>query len=241
MKKQFSSKYPLIHQIVLSDDSLLYKPNENSLKVKSQFGADNYVLWNLTSTRDFISDNYPPHVTAAFDSLLPYAYKCDLARFCILNHFGGIYADVSVGKIRPINVGEKEMVIFRDLNSDRTSWKVATSFFYSVPKNPILLDAIEQIVANVNNNYYGYDPHFPTGPSVFGLAVAKFGLQVDLLIGQYWWFKNRRNKFVLSNNIVIARHKRGGSRMGGNSGILGGNNYNELWANRRVYGKGQSA
>jgi hypothetical protein len=127
------------------------------------------------------------------------------------------------------------MVIFREGNSDRTSWKVGTSFFFSKPNNPILSEAIEQIVSNVRNKYYGHDPHFIGGPSVFGRAIAKYGTEVELLVGQYWWFKYRKNKYVLPGNHVVARGKRGGDHEGGISGIVGGNNYNEMWSARTVY------
>jgi hypothetical protein len=129
------------------------------------------------------------------------------------------------------------MVIFAQGNSDRTSWKVGNSFFYSKPNNPILGEAIEQIIFNVRNNYYGHDPHFIGGPSVFGRAIAKYGTDVDLLVGKYWWFRYRKNKYVLPGNQVVARGKRGGAHKGGISGILGGNNYNEMWSARTVYGE----
>jgi hypothetical protein len=41
----------------------------------------------------------------------------------------------------------------------------------------------------------------------------------------------------LPGELVVARHKRGGAYKGGTSGIVGGNNYNEMWASRRVYGE----
>jgi len=39
----------------------------------------------------------------------------------------------------------------------------------------------------------------------------------------------------LPGNQVVARHKRGGANKGGISGIQGGNNYNEMWFNRKIY------
>lgn len=38
----------------------------------------------------------------------------------------------------------------------------------SVPKNPLLLNCIYKIVNNVNNNYYGYNPLYITGPGLLG-------------------------------------------------------------------------
>jgi hypothetical protein len=39
----------------------------------------------------------------------------------------------------------------------------------------------------------------------------------------------------LPGNQIVARHKRGGANKGGISGIIGGNNYNEMWDARTVY------
>jgi mannosyltransferase OCH1-like enzyme len=235
MTNQTLPEFPLLHQIAFTSRPDLYVPNKYSLRIKKQVGQENYRLWDFESCRDFLKAYYPNAIIRAFDDLKPFAYKSDLARLCIINYFGGIYADVSVNRLKIFSTKGREMVIFRDGNSDRTSWKVGNSFFYSKPNNLILNEAIEQIISNARNKYYGHDPHFPTGPSVFGRAVSKYGMELDLLVGQYWWFKYRKNKYVLPGNQVVARHKRGGSFKGGVSGILGGNNYNEMWAARTVY------
>jgi mannosyltransferase OCH1-like enzyme len=237
MTIQISRDFPLIHQIAFSTSPELYIPSKHSLTIKKQFGEENYRLWDLQKTIDFLSINYSNDVIHAFESLNAFALKADLVRYCLINTFGGIYADVSVNRLKTFSTEGRDMVIFRDGNSDRTSWKVGNSFFYSKPNNPILNESIEQIVSNVRKRYYGPDPHFVSGPSVFGRAIAKYGTEVDLLVGQYWWFKYRKNKYVLPGNQVVARHKRGGANKGGFSGIIDGNNYNEIWAAQRVYGK----
>jgi mannosyltransferase OCH1-like enzyme len=235
MTIQISSEFPLIHQIAFSSTPDLFVPNKYSLEIKRQFGDENYQLWDLEATRKFLKEQYPISVVSAFDYLQPYAYKSDLARYCIINYFGGIYADMSIKRLKTFSTLGRDMVIFRDGNSDRTNWKAANGFFYSKPNNPILSEAVEQVISNVRNKYYGHDPHFPTGPSVFGRAIAKYGTEVDLLIGQDWWLKYRNNKFVLPGNQVVARDKRGGAFNGGISGIVGGNNYNEMWLARTVF------
>jgi len=235
MTIQISREFPLIHQIAFSTSPELYIPNKHSLTIKKQFGEENYRLWDLEKARDFLSTYYSKDVVHAFESLRAFAHKANIVRYCLVNTFGGIYADVSVSRLKTFSTEGRDMVIFADGNFDRTSWKVGNSFFYSKPNNPILSEAIEQIVSNVRNNYYGHDPHFPTGPSVFGRAIAKYGTEIDLLVGQYWWFKYQKNKYVLPGNHVVARHKRGGSNKGGISGIQGGNNYNEMWFSRKIY------
>jgi hypothetical protein len=237
MTIQISSEFPLIHQIAFSSSPELYIPSKHSLLIKKQFGGENYRLWDLKTASDFLSTHYSNDEVTAFESLRPFALKADFFRYCLLNMSGGMYADLSINQLKAFSNLGRSMVIFRDGNSERTSWKVSNGFFYSKPNNPILEECITQIMSNVRNRYYGYDPHFIAGPSVFGRAIAKFGLEADLLVGQYWWFKYRKNKYVLPENQVVARHKRGGARNGGISGILGGNNYNEMWATRTVYGE----
>jgi hypothetical protein len=237
MSVQISSEFPFMHQIAFTSRPGVYNLSKNSLKIKAQFGEDNYRLWSLEAANNFLRDFYPTSVVSAFDTLTPYAFKSDLVRYCLVNTFGGTYSDLSICRLKTFSAQGHDMVIFRDGNSNRTSWKVNNSLFYSKPNNPILIDAIEQIVSNVGNRYYGHDPHFNTGPSVFGRATAKFGNDMDLLVGQYLWLKHRKNKFVLPGNNVVARGKRGGAFKGGVSGVIGGNNYNEIWAKRAVYGE----
>jgi Glycosyltransferase sugar-binding region containing DXD motif len=229
------SPYPLVHQISFSKNTERYKLKRNSTRLIEQFGINNYRLWELGDTRDFIRKNYSGEVLLAFDKLKPFSYKADLARYCIVNFYGGLYADLSVNNVHIFDTKDFDMVLFRDMNSDRTSWKVATSFFYSAPQSTILNDSIAQCVENCKLRYYGKDPHFPTGPNVLGRAVAKFGPDLNILVGQYHWFHRRKNRYVLPRNRIVARHKIGGAFLGGQSGILGGNNYNEMWSNRDIY------
>ena len=234
-KIQISKDFPLFHQISFSNAPELYEPNADTLDLISKVGMENYRLWNLESARELISSTYGKETVRTFDSLNAFASKSNVARYCITNNFGGTYLDLSVGKLKPFENDESDMVIFKEGDSSKTSWKVATSFFYSCSNNPVLIECLEEISRNVNNKYYGHDPHFIGGPSVFGRAIAKFGLDIDLNVGSYHWFKHRRNKYVLPDGTVVARHKRGGAYSGGISGVLGGNNYNELWNRRAIY------
>ena len=227
--------YPLLHQIVLSSSDRFEKPNEAAQRNLTTFGPSNYRIWNSKDISSLLETHYDESVLSTFHKLKPLSYKADLARYCILNHFGGLYADLSVHNIRKFATDEYDMVIFRDLNSANTSWKVATHFFFSKPNNPVLLDAIEQCVDNVKNSFFGLDPHSPTGPSVLGRSVAKYGEEMNFLVGHYYWLRHRHNKYILPGHGLVARHKRGGRYQGGQSGVQGGNNYNRLWIEKDIY------
>jgi hypothetical protein len=109
-----------------------------------------------------------------------------------VNHIDGIYIDLAVTDFLGFDVRDYEFVGFRDGNSAKTSWKVATLMFYSTKESPILQAGISECVANVRRRFYGKDPQFPTGPSVLGRAVANRSLEVSILIGGYCWLKRRR-------------------------------------------------
>ncbi len=53
-----------------------------------------YYLYNDADCRAFIRSAFPPAVVAAYDRLIPTAFKADLWRYCVLYKFGGVYLDV---------------------------------------------------------------------------------------------------------------------------------------------------
>jgi len=226
---------PLVHQIrfALSPDS--GELPENSQKILATVGESRYRLWTLNSARKFLVDEFDGPVLDSFDRLRPFAYKADLFRYCIVLKQGGFYLDLSVNDVRLPDVSEWDFIGFRDPNNEFTSWKVGCGFYFARAGSIILDDCLRQIVKNCATEYYGRDPHYPTGPSVLGRAVANLAPELNVLIGQYWWFHRRRNKYVLPGNKVVGRGKVGGHSEGGVSGVVGGDNYNELWRTRDVY------
>lgn len=227
---------PLVHQIWFSDLGSPDRLPANSETLRGAVGDGRYRLWTIESARNLIGEAFDPEVLRTFDRLRPYAYKADLARYCIVAHMGGYYLDLSVSDVRLVSTAGWDFVGFRDLNSSATSWKVATNYFYAPPGSVLLLDAIEQVLDNCRREYYGLDPHFPTGPSVLGRSVAKLGPDLRMLVGEYIWLRRRRNKYLMPVKQVVGRGKGGGRPNGGVSGVAGGNNYNEMWRDRTVYG-----
>ena len=224
-----------VHQIMFTSDRGALPPPA-AQEIRSSAGGNPYRMWLLDDARALIGDVYGLEVLRAFDVLQPFSYKADLARYCIVNHIGGIYLDLSVNGFRGFDVGDYEFVGFRDPNSADTSWKVATHMFYSTQDSPILRASISECVANVDRRFYGKDPHFPTGPSVLGRAVANHSLELRIQIGDFWWLKGRPCKYTLPGQGVIGRGKKGGRNLGGVSGVSRGNNYNVMWREGTIYG-----
>jgi mannosyltransferase OCH1-like enzyme len=232
-----------ISQIFLSDTDQGLPPflRNATSTVKNAFPNDNHTIYDKNSLRQFISDNYDANVLGAYDSLRPYSYKADLGRFCLLNKIGGWYFDIAVRMMNPVEVGERiKFLAFRDIQRfSFTSWSCATTVLYSRPNNPALQTAIEMIVNNCYDKYYGITPLCPTGPTLLGAALAANGSQPDFVYGDFLELTpthEQKNKaFVLPDGTIMAWHKPSGGGDLTGVGAKGVNNYNEMWNKREVY------
>ena len=142
LRPQESLAMANVTQIYISDgDGPMGQHLEQCVaSVKRHFpGSDHAVFTNEQIVR-FLSSHYPEEVSRAYEVLIPYAYKADLARLCLVNVLGGWYLDFvdrcHVGIEVPENVG---FVVFRDIpRYSQTSWPLSNSVFYSRPQNPVL-------------------------------------------------------------------------------------------------------
>ena len=236
-----------VSQIFLSDngDELPSFLEQATSTVRQAFPGANYQLYTKKTLRSFIQNNYGEEVLAVYDSLKPYAYKADLGRYCLLNKLGGWYVDIGVRLINPVEVGPRiKFLAFRDIQRfSFTSWACSIGILYSQPENPALQDAIEMIMANYVEQYYGITPLCPTGPALLGKALAVNGGQSDFVYGDYLELtpthQNKNRAFVLPDGTIMGWGKpsEGGDLT--RLGAKGTNNYNELWAQRQVYGESQ--
>ena len=194
----------------------------------------------------FLSQHYPQEVLDAYRILKPFAYRADLARLCILNVVGGWYLDTGVlwmGGRMKVEEGF-ELLAFRDIQKNSsTSWACQSAIIYAKPKHPALRIAIEQIIKNCRNKYYGLTSLCPTGPSVWGAAIASAGLGAAIRIGDFIegtpTYHHKNYFFVMPSGEIIARWKPDlpqGGRLS-DMGNKGTNNYNDFWDGRNVYGE----
>jgi len=232
-----------ISQIFLSDTDQELSPflRHAVSTVKSAFPNDNHTIYDKNSLRQFICDNYDADVVGAYDALRPYSYKADLGRFCLLNKLGGWYLDIAVRVMNPVEVGDRiEWLAFRDFQRfSYTSWACATTVLYSKPGNIALTTAIEMIVNNCQEKYYGITPLCPTGPTLLGAALAANGGNANFVYGDYLELtpthEQKNRAFVLPDGTIMAWSKPSGGGDLTGVGAKGVNNYNELWASRQVY------
>lgn len=229
-------------------------PEALSLQVsrfKSLYTNCHYLCFDRTNLRDWIGDVMDQSVLFAFDCLKPLAFKADLARYCLIYHYGGWYGDITLKPLVGMRLAsEIDFAFFYDSGSGlpspmRSSHDVMNAFFYSKARHPVLSSTIEQILKNVNERYYGFTSLCPTGPTLFGRSVAQFAPSPKMLMGHFIPLTpshpNQNKAFVAQDGSIVALHKsawHSNHPTGGNLssfGIKGSNNYQELWQNRDIY------
>ncbi len=241
-----------LFQILISSEEESKTPSsliQLSNTLLQSFPYAKYSLWNDSMITNFLEKEFEPDVLEAYKSLIPFAYRSDLARYCLLYKFGGWYIDLGIqmafpGKeIAPLSY---DMVFFWDagdlLAPFRNFYDCMNGIIYSKPSNPVLKIAIDLVVKNCKSKYYGFDSMSPTGPGVFGRAIAINGKGESYYDGQFLQLTPQHaqaNKaYVLKDGTIFAWHR---SRFETDSnymaslGLKGGNDYRLLWRDRKVY------
>ena len=172
--------------------------------IKESNPAFKHHLYDDNDCRDFIAQNYSQEVLLAFDSLIPGAYKADLWRYCILYKLGGIYLDI---KYKPINnfkfisLTEKEHFV-----RDRPDKCIYNAFIACLPGNEILLKAINQIVENVKNKFYGINALYPTGPGLLGSYFTNKEIaQLEMYFEVSFAENILHEYYIVYNNIIVLK------------------------------------
>lgn len=184
-----------------------------------------YFLFDDTDRRNFIKDNFDENVVIAYDTLIPPAYKADLWRLCVLYIHGGIYLDIkltTVNNFKLIELTENEHFV-----KDRLPpFTVYNALLVCKAHNPLLLLAINNIVYNVKNKYYGKSALEPTGPIMLGKIIYfnKININVDMhhfIGGGYIVYKDT---FVLSTEYKEYKDENPRNTY-----------YGTLWQNKKIY------
>jgi mannosyltransferase OCH1-like enzyme len=233
-----------VSQIFLTDNGgddvppALLQLNET---IKTGFPSADYRRFNNESLRAFIEAEFDNSVVKAYDSLRAYSNKADLGRFCLLYAMGGWYFDMGIRLNVPVELGDRiDFLAFREIQKfTGTCWACMTAVLFSKPGNPALLYAIQQIVKNVESQYYGITPLSPTATPVLGQALAKHGEQANFIYGDFLQLTPTHQKhntaFVLPDGTILAWGKTAGGGDLSAFGAKGTNNYNELWQQRSLY------
>jgi len=154
---------------------LMYKATQQIINANPEF---NYSLYDDTDCREFIQKHFDRDVLFAYDSLIPGAYKADLWRYCILYKYGGVYLDI---KYIPVNdFSFISLIQGEHLVIDIDEKSIYNALMICFPGNNMLFIAINKIVENVKNKFYGKCPLEPTGPKLLSRFISSICKTVDL-------------------------------------------------------------
>jgi mannosyltransferase OCH1-like enzyme len=197
--------------------------------IKSNNPRFNYYLFDDNDCREFIKNNFPEDVLYAYDSLVPGAYKADLWRYCILYKEGGIYIDIKykpLNQFKFINLTESEHWVL-----DADGHGIYNALIVSKPNNHILLQAINQIVENVKNRYYGSNCLEPTGPHL----LARYFNQHEKsnFDMRHNFIDNMNNRFIYFHDYLVLKSYNGYLEEHSNHQIVP--HYSILWSQRNIY------
>jgi mannosyltransferase OCH1-like enzyme len=126
---------------------------------------------------EFMQKNFKGIVYNCYKKLGMGVMKADLWRYCIIYHYGGIYADTdTVLLCNPNDIinNKNNLVIVPENNVHLCQW-----IFAAPPRNPILKSVIDLSVHRIqsemdNVSVKKHVVHYLTGPGVFTDGIEKY-------------------------------------------------------------------
>jgi len=243
------------HQVVIVDGLKLPKHTPSAMRLNSKsvqqlYPKAKYQLWSGEQLRTFIGDSFRPAVLRAFDTLRPYSYKCDLARYCLLFVQGGMYVDLAVRLLNPWRIPTScGIAAFSEMYQGMNSWTcIQNSILWAKPGRPEWETAIEWVIENCEERHYGPHDHYPTGAAVLGRAFAaamaakgQGHLADDQWVGEVRYVtpeQEMRNVcYVAPDRTLVGIRTKSTAGDLGEIGLSGTNNYCDIWRARQAYGE----
>jgi len=207
------------------------KMKENIEYIKKIHPDFEHQLFDNDDCRNFISNYFDSSVVDAFDMLIPQAFRSDLWRYCVLYIHGGIYMDVKLRTTEKFTLHQfldKEYFV-RDL-PHLNICGVYNGILICKSKNPLFLQAINKIVENVNNRFYGNVSLEVTGPHMLvnffdsnQVNTFEFALHVNNL---------KNHEIIYKDNIVLEGYIEYRQEQ---SVYQNNEHYDFLWWNKKIY------
>ncbi|OYX25147.1 MAG: hypothetical protein B7Z10_07205 [Rhodobacterales bacterium 32-66-7] len=237
---------PLAFQILIdstpaSEDRFSPALRLNFQSIRLAYSGYRHHLFEQDEIRSILADCFDREVLAAYDALLPYAFRADLARYCLLYQFGGLYSDLSYLHVQPIILQqEKDLILFRDLPGLNPPYALSNSVILARPEHPLMEAAIRQIVAHHLAGFVGTSSLQVTGPHMLGKLQQARPEDRSVLIGTSRRInrdrRGRRNivKLLPGGELVALRNKGANASIGE---LLrdAGNSYHHMWREGKVW------
>jgi mannosyltransferase OCH1-like enzyme len=163
----------VIHQIWLGPNDIPAEFVKFQSLWRELYNDYEHVLWDdsLLQQHGIISDKIKP----LYDSIPVFSGKCDLARYEILNRFGGIYLDMDNEPLRRMEFLDDPTLRF--FAGKQIPTEIANGLFGCEPETPILTSVLAEIVDHVKSSVnpdWNLRCHELTGPIFFTKICNRF-------------------------------------------------------------------
>jgi hypothetical protein len=152
-----------------------------------------YILWTNEDNRRFIETHYPEFITTYDD----YSYdiqRADAVRYFILHHFGGIYADLDLECLRPMDdaILDRPFVTAYEPEAHvvqlRESYMVGNAFMASIPESLCLNRIIETMKTRSPRIVSHKEVLSSTGPEMVTSALKGIGEHEIRILDSYVFY-----------------------------------------------------
>ncbi|KAF9818329.1 hypothetical protein IEO21_02844 [Rhodonia placenta] len=128
-----------------------------------------YMLWTDASSREFIAEHYPWFLET-FDGYTYPIQRADAIRYFILHHYGGIYLDLDIGCLRPLD----PLLVYPVILPKTIPVGVSNDLIFSAARHPFMEQTIHGLMGFDHSWVLNYPTvMFSTGPMFLS---AQYGL-----------------------------------------------------------------
>ena len=112
-----------------------------------------YVLWTDADSRRFLVKQYPWFVET-FDNYPHGIQRADAIRYFVLYHFGGIYMDLDIGCVRPMD----PLLRFEVVLPETIPVGISNDLMFAAPRHAFF----ERVIRQLPSFAHSYGLHYPT-------------------------------------------------------------------------------
>lgn len=165
MKEEIPKRIFLTSKFELENLPQTIKDNIDNTKLLNPGYEVRY--YSDSDAEKFINENFPEYISD-YKTLVPGAYKADLLRLLLLYKYGGVYNDIGHVYLQQINY-QNETLVVCDHGGNPTHY-LYNAIIACISGHPMIKKAIDLLIENIRNRFYGNSALEPTGPGIFGKA-----------------------------------------------------------------------
>eukprot|EP00937_MAST-01D_sp_MAST-1D-sp2_P003736 g3736.t1 len=162
----------IIHQTYKTAD-LPHEWKATPMHWQKQHPGWKYMLWTDETNRKLVQEHYPEHLVV-YDAYPHGIQRADAARYFILHHYGGVYADLDIRPLKHIGpmLGDAQVLLPQTPNIGLTN-----AFMASTKGHPFFAHVISKL-KEYQHAWYHFTRHWEivtaTGPTFIWSVFDRF-------------------------------------------------------------------